>query len=216
MRTGGYTGIERKFLDSGLSFTLFTAPSDASGGEHDPATVNCLNAIAQGDGESNRDGRKCVMKNVYITGAIHWPVQSNSSAPLAAVELFIALVLDTQTNGAQLNSEDVYVNPMGTIFGAASPLRNLQFTSRFKVLDSFNTHMDTPNFAFHATNDFDTGGRDITFKLSKTLDIPVSFTGTTGNVSTIQDNSLHIVAFVTATTPGVGFSYNSRVRFVSP
>lgn len=217
MRTGGYTGVERKFIDTFLTFSTLSSASAWTGAERDPVTDLCLNPIAQGDGEEQRDGRKCVMKSVFVQGVLHQPTQQGETAPSSATAIFIALVLDTQTNGVQMSSENVYVNPMGTAFGVATPLRNLQFTSRFKVLDTFMTSWDTPNMVAHdSATAFDIGGRDKIFKLSKTLDIPVSFTGATGNISTIQDNSLHLVAISTVTGPGIGISYNSRVRFVSP
>lgn len=42
-------GIEKKYVDTSLVLGALPASTDASAAEFDPATVSCLNAIAQGD-----------------------------------------------------------------------------------------------------------------------------------------------------------------------
>ena len=102
----------------------------------DPATIDCLNGVAQGNGPTNRIGRKFTMKSILIQGAIHIAAQTNQTALDEAPVVYIALVLDTQTNGVTLNSEDVFTNPVGNGTLAVAPLRNMSNTGRFKVLKS--------------------------------------------------------------------------------
>jgi len=214
-RTGGFVGMELKFIDYGLVSQAILAPTDAAGAELDPGTVNCLNAIAQGDGESNRDGRQIVMKQCYVTGIINIPIASDQADLGSGHTFFLALVLDKQTNGAQLNSEDVYTNPGAAALTAANPLRDLQYTSRFQVLDSWQGCVGAYEGAGTdgaSTNSI--GGIQIPFKLNWQGECPVNFTNTTANVSTIQDNSLHVVGFASSVSRTPTVCYNSRVRFV--
>lgn len=207
-------GVEKKYLDTALVDQVITAPTDTAGGEMDPATVLCLNAVAQGDGQTNREGRQYVMKSCYVNGIISEPVAGDQADAFAGGVFYVALVLDKQSNGAQLNSEDVFVNPGAAAKTAPLPVRDLQYTSRFTVLDS--VQLFEPNrWAFNdgaATGSV--SGFHLPFKLSWNGELPVTCVGTTNTVASIQDNSLHIIAY-TSTTSGVPvLSYNSRVRFV--
>ena len=62
-----------------------TSPTDASGGELNPTGVITLNSVTQGDGKSQRDGRRLTMLSVYVTGTISCAVQTiaaNLTSPL--------------------------------------------------------------------------------------------------------------------------------------
>jgi len=214
LRIGGFMGIELKFKDTSVVDKVITAPTDAAGAEMDPTTVNCLNPIAQGDGESERDGRQCVMKSCYVTGIISEPVAPDQADALAGGVYYVALVQDTQTNAAQLNSEDVFINPGAAAKTAPLVLRDMQYTARFRVLDSVIL-MEPNRFAItDGTNTGSISGFHLPFKLSWNGDMPCTFIGTTANVSSIQDNSLHIIAYCSTTSGVPVLSYNSRVRFV--
>ncbi len=215
-RIGGFLGIELKFYDQKLIGSALTAPTDGSGGEHDPSATVLLNTVIQGDGESNRDGRKMTMRSIYVDGQVNVSSQSSKNTADEGTQIFLALVLDTQTNGATISSENVYVNPGANSITAASPMRNLQFTKRFKVLAT--RHFEMQNTAM--TNDSgSTGGVIIAglsqrFKIYKKLNLPVQFSGTTETVANIVDNSLHLIAWCSSTTLAPKISYNSRLRFV--
>jgi len=99
MRTAGFLGIETKFYDTGIAGTAIVAT--AAGAEMDPTpNVLCLNAITQGDGESQRDGRKVVIKSLQIKGMINADTVANSADPPAGRLIRILVVQDKQTNGA--------------------------------------------------------------------------------------------------------------------
>lgn len=192
-RTGGYLGIENKFIDTfRTGATLGVA---WAGGEEDP-TENCLNAIAQGDGESNRDGRKCTLTQLNIQGRVLFNPAASDDARFVRV----IVVWDTQTNGAQLNAEDV----MDDGANKSQQFRNLQFAKRFRVLADLK-------FMF---NQFEGSKiQEQTFNVYKKLpNIQVIHNGTTGTVSTVTDNSIHIIACASGTL--CTLTYNSRIRFV--
>ena len=57
VRTGGFLNMELKFYDTANTGININTSTDGSAGEQDPTSKNCLNAVAQGDGEQQRDGR---------------------------------------------------------------------------------------------------------------------------------------------------------------
>lgn len=215
-RTGGLLDLEPKFKDSIVSAAALTAPTDASGGEFDPATLLCLNAVGQGDTASDRDGMQIAMKSIEVEGFINCPAQADQVAGDVAPLIFIALVLDGQTNGAQLNSEDVFANPSGGTGLAACPLRNMSYTRRFKVLKKVVLKIPMSPITWDGTN-IEQQGTHTKFKFFVNLaGCKVRYqTGTsTGYVGTITDNSLHIIAYTSSTSMGPLISYNARLRYV--
>ncbi len=217
VRTGGFLGQELKFYDTKLVSGALTAPTDASGGEHDPSATIVLNSVTQGDGEQQRDGRKMTMKSIYLNGILQVPSQSGQSAADAGSQVFIALVLDTQTNGATIVSEQVFTNKGASAVLAASPMRNLEFVSRYKVLKIKKINLSNPNI----TNDTGATGGVIqnglvrAWKMYSMLgDLGVTFNGTTETVANITDNSLHILAWCNNVGLAPTISYNARLRFM--
>jgi len=212
MRSGGFLGIELKYKDSSLVSHALVAPTDAAGGEADPATLLALNSIAQGDGEEQRDGKQVCVKSCFVTGTVTLPPVVNATAGSTVPTTYIALVLDKQTNAAQLNSEDVFTNPGASAVTASCPLRDLQYTSRFQVLDSVIVEPKMIAATYDGTN-IETFGTQVPFKLSWSGDLITNYVGTTAAIASIQDHSLHVIAY-TAPVTGATLSYNARVRFM--
>ena len=48
LRTAGFLGIEKKFYDTSLVDAALTAPTDCTGGEHDPSATSMISAPAGG------------------------------------------------------------------------------------------------------------------------------------------------------------------------
>lgn len=210
-------GIETKFYDTSLVLSALTAPTDASGGEKNPSATICLNSVVQGDGESNRDGRQITMKSIQIKGSVVTASQSTQSTADSAASCFIALVLDTQTNGALLNSEDVFTNPSANAAGATTLFRDLQFAKRFKVLATRQFTLGNPGIANDtgATGGLVQNGLRKDFQMFVPLNnIRTLYSGTTETIANITDNSLNIIAFCSTTTQAPALTYNARLRFV--
>lgn len=217
--TGGYVGLEKKFFDTERSIAI-TAPSDATGGEADPTTLLCLNCPAQGDGESQRDGRQINMTSIQVKGMVSIAAQADQTAGDVIPDIMIALVLDKQTNGAQLNSEDVYENPSGFATLASQPFRNLENTQRFRVLKT--VHVTAAELAgaiqpvYDGTN-IEQQGATVPFSMYVNLKgMKVNFLSgqTTSVIDAIADNSLHVIAYASNTSATPFLLYNSRLRFV--
>lgn len=216
-------GVETKFLDAPRTTLALTAPADATGGEISPSSIvtGCLSAPAQGDGPTNRDGHKILIKSILVQGMIQFAGEEDQTATNSLPTVFCALVQDKQSNGATLNSEDVYTNPVASGVCAVNPLRNMSFTSRFKVLDTWQ-HAFEDNllqaFNDQATTTFAQQGGAVPFTLSKKFKTPLRVTFTTGSttadIANVIDNSLHVIAFCSSTTTNPNILYNSRMRFV--
>lgn len=213
-RVGGFLGIELKFYDTSTLLRSVLADGDLLGGEFDPVGINALNAIPQGDGESQRIGRVATIKSIHVFGHFRFPEITVS----AAVEplIYIALVQDKQTNGAQLNSEDVFVNPSLSGVLGATPMKNLQNASRFTVLQQ----MQLVPKPIVAVSDGVVGGiayntQYLPFSMTKQCNQRVIYNGTTETVSNITDHSFHIIAFTSEdNVVALQLSYNCRIRFV--
>lgn len=221
-RIGGFLGIEKKFLDSNWN-TVTISPGGtgggASGGELQPtapASELCISAPVQGSGEQELDGRKYCIKSVAFSGVIDTTAIDAAAGLVESFGYFFALVLDTQTNGATINSEDVYLNATDSPRGCLPyPLRNLQNVVRFKVLDSvyissggkyaFNKSSTTANSSLE---------RGLIVKLNWSGNINVNKLAATGVVGSIADNSLHILAFAGSSNDTPTFTGKARMRFI--
>ncbi len=209
-------GIELKFYDQKLVDSTLGTATDSTGGEHDPSATLMMNTVTQGDGEQQRDGRKITMKSIYVEGLVDCAKQATQSSGDNASSIFIALVMDQQTNGAQIVSENVYTNPGGTALLQTQPFRNLSFTSRYRVLAVRKFTLQDANF----TNDTGATGGVIQqglrarFKIFKKLNREVTYSATTETIANIVDNSLHLLAWCSDTGLAPKLSYQSRLRFV--
>lgn len=208
IRTAGFLGIEKKFVDYAVSSQAIVAT--ASSAESDPgAGVNCLNAIGQGDGESQRDGRKAVIKSVFIRGMISKGIDSDQADAKNGYLVRILVVHDKQTNAAQLNSEDVLDD--GSTTKIMAPY-NMQYTQRFKVLMDRTYRLNPTNSQTDGANTGSVGWQAVPFKFYKALNMPCTFVANNATIADIADNSLHVIAL--ANTTGLTLNYESRVRFI--
>jgi len=212
----GFLGIENKFYDTSLGPTALVAPTDAAGGEVDPSATSMITTPTQGDGEQQRDGKQISCKYIDIKGLISRNAIEAATAPSEGCMAYVALVLDTQTNAAQMNSEDCFKNLSGSAALAATPLRNLLFGKRFKILKSDVFDLNYSGTATSALNDFSQPGVFRTFDWYVPLDgMRINFKdGTTASVANVVDNSVHVIAYATSTNGAPGIAYNARLRFM--
>ncbi len=178
---------------------------------HDPATVDCLSAVATGDGESDRDGRVYYIHSVHVNGRCGFSTQESVGAPISDPIYRILLVLDKQTNGAQLTPGEV----METGFTEdVHAFRNMGFTQRFWVLKDVMFSMSMNNQTNEGSvNLFANGGRVRLWNMDHVFKIPLKVycSNTTAVIASIENFSLHIVGFCTTTNTTI--TYISRVRF---
>lgn len=209
IRTGGFIGIEKKFLDTTHAATALTVTW--AGGEKDPTTFLGITSVGQGNGESQHLGRKFTVTDILIRGFFGSTSVKAQTNPIDNEIVRIIVVLDTQTNGAQLNAEDVMADGTGS---SVHTFRNLQFVKRFKVLKDksfvFN-HQGQSNEG--AVNSFAAPQSLVPFKFNIKFKkgLVVNTTNTAAIIADMQDNSVHVIACGTDTAQFI--QYTCRTRF---
>jgi len=216
MRTAGFLSIERKFYDTSLTETAIPAPTDSAGGEMDPSATSMVSTPAVGDGEQNRDGKQIVCLYLEIKGHVRTSAIEAALFPGQFTQVMVAVVLDKQTNAAQLNSEDVFKNLAGSATTATEVLRNLLFGKRFRILKEHVFDV-TPNATTQqAANDYSTSQGGKSFRWFIPLrNLKINFNaGTTASIANVLDNSIHVIAFANNVGLTPVIAYNARLRFM--
>lgn len=146
-----------------------------------------LSGIIQGNGPSARIGRKIRVVGVVIRSEITTSVASGGPAPWT-----MDILWDKQPNGVQALNGQIYTSNVSEALPNANYLQRFQFVKRL--------HMPAGQ-----TND--TSQIDCTLKCNKLI----SFDGTTGNVSDVEQNQLLITASCVGTGP---FTSNGIIRVI--
>lgn len=195
LRTGGFAGKELKYVD----YSITNTPIGTNWTLLDPAP-GALNAIAMGDSESQRIGRKVTNSTLHLRINVN-----NTSTVVVGRTIRVVIFKDTQTNQAA-------PIPTGVFDGTLNGFRNLEFTSRYRVLYDKTLSLN-PAIASKASDD-SLVGNSSDRQLIVNFRCPGStlFSGTTADVSTITDNSYHIMACSDAT--GSNMFYTARFRFM--
>ncbi len=185
---------ELKFHDLDLDVTLATAGS----------IKDSLNLIAQGAGESQRLGRKVVIKSIYVRGAyaLSQTTADNSSHGIVRCIIYV----DRQCNGATAAVLDILET------ADFQSHRDLTQTQRFKILMDKSQALNKPGGAGNGTaNDWPTVQR--LFKFYKRVEVPILFDGATGAITEICCNNIGVL-FITDTTNAVPLFFSKiRLRF---
>jgi len=215
-RSNAQLATEKKFLDNSLVDTALVASTTWAGAELDPATTLCLTAPAQGDTASSRDGKQIIGKYLEIKGHVYMLPQEEAGSPATTTSVYLACVLDKQTNNAQLNSEDVFTSVAASAGLGPEPLRNLNFGKRFKILKSEQIIFENTDSSFEAANSYAIAGRVAHFNWYIPLkDLRINFNSTTtGVIGNVLDNSVHMLGICNSTTNAPTISYQSRFRFI--
>lgn len=204
---------EPKYYDTSKAETALVAAGNCAGLEMNPTNGSvCLTVPSVGDGPQNRDGKKIIVTQIEVKGLLRKKQETVDTAPDTGNFCWVAMILDTQTNGLELNSEDVFTNTNGqAVYNY--PMRNLNFGTRFRILKFKKFVMHSPS-QYGASGSSWQGGMFRHFKMFKKLKLPVNFNGgTTSDVANVMDNSIHLVAANSYGTD-VYISYNARIRFI--
>ncbi len=213
-RTGGFTGMELKFYDTAALNQALDTNVGGEDGEHDESATIGPSTILQGSGEKQRIGRRATFVSWRVNGLIHCPIIINQTAAPEPTAIFVALIWDKQTNGALLNSEDVYINDTANTRTSTNLQRNLEHSRRFQVLRTWKTTIQTPNMSYDGTN-IEVGGTQRHFDLNVRFRTPIiaNYKSTAETIANSTDNSLHVLAWCSNTEQAPTLSYTSRLRF---
>jgi len=205
-------GVETKYVDQILASTAIT--TSWNGGEIDPVGgVNCLGACVQGTGESQRDGTKIVVKSIQIQGYVERAIAADQADSRRGNLISISLVMDRQTNLAQLNGEDVY-----TVADPECPPRRVVVNqARYKILKTWLLETHDVSAFNDASATGSLAGMVVPFSCYIKLNQVVNFVAGAGagTIADFKDVSFHMIACGNVTVNGGDtVTYNSRVRFV--
>lgn len=219
-RTAGFLGVEHKFYDVTFSGAITATSTACAGAEFNPSVTSLISTPPTGDGPSARDGFKMVIESVYIKGIVRRGAIEDAASVAGLEQLYLCLVLDTQTNGANMNSEDCFVNPSGNLNTVVMPLKNLLMHNRFKIIDSQYFDMTPMELVSITSTDVERYHanpilKTFAFYKKWKKGLHVRFNaGTTADVANVIDNSLHIIALSNSATGSVlTLTYHSRIRF---
>lgn len=205
-RIGGFMGVELKYIDQTKTSTTL----GSSLALVDPATNNHLTPIAEGSDATNRDGRRCIVKSIFIHGQVHWQTAPTLNSP-GAVRLI--LIQDVQTNAAQMSPTDAF----NTVSGAQDIMafRNLEKTTRFRVLKEVWVAPPAVVSASEGNGTTATaGGAYVPFVMHiPNLNMRQTWLDANATVGSVSDNSLHLIALYGGDRT-VSIQYVSRARFI--
>ena len=200
-RTGGFQvgryagrGAELKFFDG-------TKASTATG---TGGTIfnDSLVLIQQGAGESNRIGRKCVVKSIHLRGQVLLAAKTSSNQTSDVVR--IMLYWDKQTNGAAATVANILASADSDAF------RNLQNSGRFRILYDKWTNMSALSGQGDGTT-FAYGEVAKHFRINKRCHVPLEFDASTGAITDLTTNNIGVLVISQAGAASV--EYNWRIRF---
>jgi len=209
-RTGGLIGLEYKYVDQDLSDASITGTW--TGGEIDPAAANCIGACVQGSGESQRDGSRIVVKSIQVSGFVYRDQLSDQADARPGQLVQISLVMDKQSNGVQLNAEDVFSTAGPDVPGR----RVVANSSRFKVLKTWLISLHDTSAGTDGANTQTLGGMTVPFSCYLKLNQVVNFVAGAGagTVADMKDVSFHLIAAADGVVASDYISYSTRIRFI--
>lgn len=213
----GMAYTERKYADKEYTAAIAVMATTTSGGEADPTGL-ALISPTQGDDIVNRDGRAYDVLSIKIRGQVSIAAQTAQTAADDPIYVRLLLVQDKQTNGGQLNSEDVMTSGTAATAPMVMSYQNTAFFGRFEVLKDKVITFSNPALTYNGTN-ITQGSMLRNFKINHTFKTPVRVhcnATNGGTVADITDNSFHLIAGAGAVTAVPTLSYKSRVVFIDP
>lgn len=206
----GLLGMELKFLDETV---LNRAVTDANVWTlGDNLNNGQLLGVKQGDGALERDGRNYVVRSIHIKGYFNVSSELASAVPLPDVFVKFALILDKQTNGAQMSPTIVFKT---TAVPPYLEFRDLENSKRFTVLAQRTIRIGSSNVQ-QGTSLWANGlRRSHIFNINKTfkggIKMMTALGGVTAVVNNMKNNSFHII--FSSSYDAVNFTYGARLRF---
>lgn len=224
-RTGGYLGKELKFKDNHeVGFELdSTAP-----GIWELADVGAqaqIMGVQQGTSESQRIGRVYMIHSIMLKVYFNLVERASESTPFEDVWIRWALVIDTQTNGAQMPPDGTVFENSPTIVGWLQ-WRNLENSGRFRVLcdklikinvNTVISQVDLvdPQYS-HPLQRSEMFTKYVDFR--KEGGLKMTCKSVTSTVADMTTNSLHLIVTHSGqsgdpATKGITMNWSGRIRF---
>lgn len=190
---------ELKFLDTTVGLTNCAAAG--------VILSSSLNVVAEGNGESERVGRKITISSLHIKG--RWANTENTASNTTDNRVRILVYCDKQTNGAA-------ATVLGVLETAnVDSFRNLSDASRFRVLYDKTSLIRNQYVAQTAAGTFTTCIELRSWVLNLKLNLPIEYDSsvTTGAIGSQRTNNIGVLILcdIDAGVPQVGFT--ARIRY---
>ncbi len=206
LRIGGFAGIEMKFLDTNRAVVSLPV----TWGLLDPTTFLGLTSVGEGAGQSQRIGRKFTIHSLHIKGFINMAEFEAQPGPVDDEITRLSVVLDMQTNSAQMVATLVYDSTIGS---PVNDFRQLENTHRFKVLKDRTFRLRPFGLNEGAVNSFASQKFMLPFKFNFSFTPPINVmaSSTEAVIASMADNSIHLIGVTTVATNTL--TYRCRCRF---
>jgi len=212
-----------KYFDTYLGSTEPSESGSLANGVVSAYANYAVSVPERGDTPSTRDGNVIRITSWQLKVAFQAPAIDNATRAPVPRLVFLALVLDKQTNNAQSTAFEMFLNPSGNAEHNTQLLRNPFHGSRFEVLRSETFAFDAPTldvFDPALPDQIAIPGYSRFLEFYIPLDVLVHFNASTRAITDVVDNSLHVVAFCSPSGGVVGenwqriyMTYTSRIRF---
>lgn len=189
------------------------------------ANQGCLNAPKQGTDFDEREGRVIALKSIHIRGNLFRPSFA-STAPVEDDQVFVALVMDTQADASESNSEGIFScvdgTPASNYMYPTSVMRNPRTTSRYRILSTRRVHLRSPG-PMWVDGQYITPGVSTPFEMFVDLKgVRCDFIDAEQGVTSINNRALNLYACsMWDGTPGgpapqqrVDITFQSSLRYV--
>lgn len=167
--------------------------------------ASCL-TIAQGDGESERIGRKICVKSIGWKFRVSLPTRVGAGSGLADT-IRVIVYLDQQTNGVAAGVTEILESADFQSFN------NLANKGRFKTLMDRTYNLTNPSGAGDgAVNDF--SELHISDSFYKKCSIPIEYDNSagTGAITTMRSNNIGVL-MISGGTALATFNSKMRIRY---
>ncbi len=161
-----------------------------------------LNLIAQGTGESERIGRKCTIKSVFIRFEVRLPTQTAGATASDVARIIV--YLDKQANGATASVTAILETANYQSFN------NLTNRKRFRTLMDRTYDVNALAGGGDGTTE-DYGQTIISDTLFKKVNIPLEFSAAAGVITELSSSNIGILTI--SRTGNAAFASKVRLRF---
>ncbi len=170
------------------------------------ARVSCL-TIAEGNGESDRVGRKITVRHILWRYVIKKNAEVNVANPVGNDTIRVILYWDKQTNGATATVTGILESDDFQSF------RNLSNTGRFQILHDRTWSVNLQAGAGDGAAANDWTGETKSHIMSKQCVIPIEYdnSATTGVITTMRSNNLGVLLL--SETGAALFNSKMRIRY---
>lgn len=214
---GGIIVSESRYFDSRLNGTVLNEGNSWADTELDPATLNTIFAPTQGNDINSRQGRQVSVYKIALRGFIRASLLQDQADVLAAPLVRLILYIDTQTNAAQAQGENVMQAPQdGSPEMTSLTFQNTANFGRFRILRDKIIRPRDMSVGTDGASTMSECSADVPFKMMVRFKKPivVHFNSTNGGtVADIIDNSFHLIGCKNSAVQATAIYYAARTYY---